>query len=129
MTDTTGKTTEADYYFEALCDEGKEISRLKSEIERLTSERDAARHSNELLTLAVRTTEKSLHEEIARGIAARNRAIEECADVVARSVFPLPPDEEIKRDGGGIACMKAAAMARDAIEDQVRSLMNGGDTK
>jgi hypothetical protein len=53
MTDTTGKTTEADYYFEALCDEGKEISRLKSDIERLTSERDAA----------------------------RNRAIEECAKV------------------------------------------------
>jgi hypothetical protein len=120
MTDTTGKTTEADYYFEALCDEGKEISRLKSEIERLTSERDAARHSNELLTLAVRTTEKSLHEEIARGIAARNRAIEECAaKIEARAdewdkIMPHGPQfaGEIRYNAKSI-----------------RSLMNGGEKR
>jgi hypothetical protein len=66
---------------ESMKEAADTIERQQKEIERLTSERDAARHSNELLTLAVRTTEKSLHEEIARGIAARNRAIEECAKV------------------------------------------------
>lgn len=56
--------------------------------------------------------------------AARRRAIEDAANVVARSVFPLPTDAEIARDGGGIAVMRAAAMARDAIEQQIRALLS-----
>lgn len=60
--------------------------------------------------------------------AARRRAIEDAANVVARSVFPLPTDAEIARDGGGIAVMRAAAMARDAIEQQIRALLSESKT-
>ena len=82
------------------------VRKAIAEIASLRAQLDAAKCKIEELG-----THCALHESLAHGYTdeiaelqcrvdeARRKAIEDAANVVARSVFPLPTDAEIARDG------------------------------